>query len=325
MTSHRLSTVFPITLVNQKRLGLAVLLGSLLVSLSTVQIATAQTKAKHQSPSLFAYDPKIAFDLHEVSVNEKDGVIVQDVDYAGYTSAHGRIKAFIVKPTSGGRFAGVVFFHWLGEEKSDRTEFLDEAKELAQQGTVSVLIQGYFPWTVAPTEAQADRQLIIDQTIEARRALDLLMAQPKVDPRRIAYVGHDYGAMFGSIVSGVDRRVKAFVFMAALGNFSDWSLKYWPVTAAKGEDVYRQAMKDLDPVHHVSSVAPATVLFQFANTDKYIPKAAALEFFEAASVPNQNKWYEAKHDLHVESARRDRDEWLAQQLGLNKRSGKPKA
>ncbi len=324
MTSRRLKTVFTVTrlmtLVTPERLlGLVVLSIILLGTAAPYQVATAQAKTKAVNP--FAYDSKVPFDLHEVSVNEKDGVVIQDVDYAGYTARHGRIKAYIVRPKDTGRHAGIVFFHWLGDEKSDRTEFLDEAVGLARQGTVSVLIQGYFPWTEAPKEALADRQQVIDQTIEARRALDLLLAQPKVDRRRIAYVGHDYGAMFGSLVSGVDKRVKAYVLMAALGNFSDWSLHYWPVTASKGEDVYRQAFVDLEPIHYVSSAAPAMLLFQFANTDKFIPKAAALGFFGAASVPKQIKWYEAQHDLNVEAARHDRVEWLREQLGLTRRVG----
>ena len=71
--------------------------------------------------------------------------------------------------------------------------------------------------------------MVIDQTIEVRRALDLLLSQPQVDAKRLAFVGHDYGAIFGGIVAGVEKRVKACVLMAGMGNFSDWSLRpsFW--------------------------------------------------------------------------------------------------
>lgn len=275
------------------------------------------TPLESDATSVFAYDRSAPLDLKEESVKEQDGVTIRDISYASRAQGQGRTQAFLITPRGEGRFAGVLFFHWLGEEKSDRTEFLEEATALAKKGTVSLLIQGFFPWKVAPIDGPTDRQRIIEQTIEVRRALDLLLSQPGVDPRRIGYVGHDYGAMFGSIVSGFDKRVQAYVLMAALGNFSDWSLKYWPKTATKGEAAYRQATNDLDPIHYVSQAAPAAFLFQFANTDKYISKPAATALFENASNPKQVKWYDAKHDLAVPAAQSDRRTWLTKQLSLS--------
>ena len=267
---------------------------------------------------LFAYE-SVAFDLKEDSVKEQDGVTIRDVNYAAYTAPRGRIKAYLVRPARNGRCAGVLFFHWLGEPNGNRNQFLDEAVALAKQGTVSLLIQGYFPWAVAPHDGETDRQRVIDETIEVRRALDLLLSQPQVDRKRVGYVGHDYGAMYGALVAGVEKRVKAYVLMAGVGSFSDWSLDYWLAkTAAPGKEAYRQAMKTVEPISHISHVAPASLLFQFANTDKYIAKAAATAFFDAASQPKQILWYDSKHDLNVEAARNDRREWLTKQLGLAK-------
>lgn len=300
----------------RQHIGFIVLLGIMLVTNSQLIASPLATEGGDKSGRLFAYDRSVAFDLKEVSAKEQNGVTIQDIDYAAYDRRHGRIKAYLVKPMGKGPFAGVLFFHWLGNVKSDRSEFLDEAVAMARQGTVSLLIQGYFPWLEQPSEGQADRQQVIDQTIEVRRALDLLLSQPQVAPKRIGFVGHDYGAMYGSIVAGVDKRVKAYVLMAGMGSFSDWSLKYWPVTAAKGEEAYRQAVKEVDPIRYVSRALPAALLFQFANNDKYIPKETALAFFDAASQPKQVKWYDAIHDLNVEAARQDRREWLTRQLRL---------
>jgi dienelactone hydrolase len=269
-----------------------------------------------KSSQLFTYDRSAAFDLKETSTKEQGGAVIKDVNYAAYASRHGRINAFLVKPKGKGPFAGVLFFHWLGRPKGDRTQFLDEAVALSKQGVVSLLIQGYFPWTEAPTDGPSDRQQIIDQTIEVRRALDLLLAQKEVDRKRIGYVGHDYGAMFGGIASGIERRVKTYVLIAGMGNFSEWSLKYWPVTAAHGNDVYQRAVEDLDPIRYVSHAAPAALLFQFAKTDHYITKEATTAFFDKADEPKEIKWYEAEHDMNVEAARRDRLEWLTRQLRL---------
>jgi dienelactone hydrolase len=268
---------------------------------------------------MFAYDSSRAFDLKEESTKEQDGVTIRAVNYAAYAPKHGRIKAYVIQPAGNGPFAGVLFFHWLGEVKSDRTEFLDEALALAKKGTASLLMQGYFPWSEEPTDGPTDHQQIIDQTIEVRRALDLLLSQPKVDKRRIGFVGHDYGSMFGAIASGIDKRVKTYVLIAGVGSFGDWSLKYWTGPSKNGADVYKQAVKDVDPIGYVPHTAPATLLFQFANNDKYISKQVANDFFAAASRPKEVKWYDATHDLNIEDARRDRSVWLTRQLRLRDR------
>jgi len=274
----------------------------------------AFSRGKKPDARLFAYNRSVAFDLKEESANEQDGVTIRDLNYAAYVPRHGRIKAYLIKPAGKGPFPGVLFFHWLGDVKSDRTEFLDEAVALGKQGIASLLIQGYFPWLEEPTEGQTDRQQIIDQTIEVRRAVDLLLSQTKVDRRRIGFVGHDYGAMFGSIVSGIDKRLKTYVFVAGMGSFSDWSLKYWSGPSKNGTEVYKQAVRDVDPIGYVSYAAPAALFFQFANKDKYISKDVADAFSAAASKPKQVKWYDATHDMNVEDARNDRRKWLARQL-----------
>jgi len=43
------------------------------------------------------------------------------------------------------------------------------------------------------------------------------LAQPGVDPTRIAYVGHDFGAMYGCILLALDHRISYGVLMAGAG------------------------------------------------------------------------------------------------------------
>ncbi len=236
-----------------QRIRILIVIGAILAASAPSIASLPAKKLDKNNPKLFAYDRSVAFDLKEEPAKEQEGVTIRDVNYAAYAQKHGRIKAYLIQPSGKGPFAGVLFFHWLGDVKSDRTEFLDEAVALAKEGTASLLIQGYFPWSEEPTEGETDHQQIVDQTIEVRRALDLLLSQPKVDRRQLGFVGHDYGAMFGTIVSGIDKRVKTYVLIAGMGGFSDWSLKYWSGPSKKGADVYKQAVKDVDPIGYVST------------------------------------------------------------------------
>jgi dienelactone hydrolase len=300
-----------------QRVAVLILLGILPATYSPSIASPSSRKSNDESSRLFAYKRTLSFDLKEVSVKEQDGVTIRDVDYAAYTPERGRIKAYLVRPSGKGPFAGVLFFHWYGTPNGNRNQFLDEAVALARQGTASLLIQGYFPWAVEPKDAQVDRQRVIDETIEVRRALDLLLAQPGVDKKRIGFVGHDYGAMYGAIAAGVEKRVKTYILVAGIGSFSNWSLDYWLAkTDASFKDAYRQALKPVDPITQIAHARPATLLFQFANADEHIKKEAAIAFADAASKPKEIKWYDGKHELKVEAARMDRREWLTRQLGL---------
>jgi predicted esterase len=289
-----------------------------LLLLSTVtSVAMAQGPAsKGGARGFLSYDVSAPFDLKEIGTQEKDGVRVRDVEYASHGNGHARVKAFVVQPAMEGRHAAVLFFHWLGKPNGDRTEFLEDAVTLAKKGTVSLLIQGHFPWTEEPTEAEADARQIVEQSIEVRRALDMLRSLPGVDASRIAFVGHDYGAMFGAVASGVETRVKAYVFMAGMGTFSEWSLKYWPGTAVNGAGVYRAAMKPLDPVGHISHAASVPKLFQFSDSDIYISKSEAGAFFKAASGPKEIRTYACGHELNLPEVRAERLAWLEKQLRL---------
>lgn len=278
-------------------------------------------KSSDELAKLFAYDRSSAFDLAEVSTKEQDGVTIRDINYAARNPQRGRIKAFLIRPIGKGPFAGVLFFHWLGTPNGDRTQFLDEAVALAKRGAVSLLIQGYFPWMVEPSDGQSDGQRVVDETREVRRAIDLLLSQPSVDKKRIGYVGHDYGAMYGSVTAAVDRRVKTYVLIAGVGSFSDWSLDYWlKAKPAEFKKSYREALREIEPIALIGRASPSALLFQFANTDKYIPKEAATAFYDAASNPKQVKWYDTNHEMNIEAARNDRREWLIEKLSLSKSS-----
>lgn len=297
--------------------GILLFVGVLVITFSRSAADPRPQVLGEESARLFDYDRSFAFDVKEESSKVQDRVTIRDVNYAALTPRRGRIKAYLVRPAGKGPFAGVLFFHWYGRPNGNRDQFLSEAVSLAKKGVVSLLIQGHFPWAVAPSNGQTDRQLVIDETIEVRRALDLLISQPGVDRKRMGYVGHDYGAMYGAITAGVDKRVKTYILIAGIGSFSYWSLDYWleSITAADKE-AYRQALNPIDPITEIVRASPATLLFQFANSDEHVTKDQAMGFFNAASAPKQVKWYDGKHELHVPEARKDRSEWLTRQLRL---------
>jgi pimeloyl-ACP methyl ester carboxylesterase len=266
--------------------------------------------------SLFDYDRSAPLDVRETGQEKRDDAIVRDITFVGVKAP---VKAYIVSPAGGGSgLAGVLYVHWLGEPATtNRTEFLNEAVALANQGVVSVLVDTMWaqPKWYEQRVPENDYQDAIRQVIELRRAMDLLLAQPGVDPQRIAYVGHDFGAMYGTVMAGVDRRAKTYVFMAGVPHFIDWFL-----FAAKPKDLptYRAQIAPLDPVNFIPQIAPAPVFFQFAAHDEYVSAAAAAEFYGAALPRKQMATYDSGHDLHHPEVTADRVTWLIRTLELKK-------
>ena len=296
------------------------LLSTLLVFISASVFAAPPTNAGQ----LFGYKSQSAPELKVISDKVQAGIRTLDVEFVSVSQARGKVKAFLISPANAAAkriaadaYAGILYFHWLGKPNGDRQEFLEEATALARRGSVALLVEGYFPWQTPPKDGPTDNKRVVDETIDLRRSLDVLLAQPGVDPKRLAFVGHDYGAMYGSILAGVDHRIQSYVLLAPTGSFSRWSLDYWHSKAEPGfKTSYREALASVDPIKWIGQAAPAQLYFQFAKQDEHVREDEALAYAKAASQPQTLNWYEAKHDLLVPAALADRQAWLVKRLAL---------
>lgn len=221
-------------------------------------------------------------------------------------------------PEGDGSYAAILYVHWYEPESIDshRTQFEEEAKEMARSGAVCISIETLWSdrdFFLKRTQ-EDDRRNSMEEVVNIRRAMDLLLSQSKVDIKRFAYVGHDFGGMYGVLAGSLDQRPTHYVVMASTPRFPDWYL-YLPRLEGEPRESFIRAMSEIDPITHVPNLSPAGVFFQFATDDFHVPKERAEEFFAAAKDPKEMKWYEAKHGLN-EQATHDRKAWLKQRLGL---------
>jgi len=265
----------------------------------------------------FAYDHKTSFDIREVVQRPKGNALVREFTYA---SPFSRRAAYLVSPEIRPQepLAAILYVHWYEPESPDsnRTQFLDEAVQLAGRGVTSLLIETMWSdrdWFIKRTQAE-DQQNTIEQVVELRQAMDILLAEPGVDPDRFVYVGHDFGAMYGVLMGSVDPRPSAYVLMAGTPRFSDWYL-YYPRLDGEARQAFIEAFTPFDPISRVSNLAPAPVLFQFGEDDFHVPVDRGQEFYAASGEPKEANWYHAGHGLNQQAAI-DRVKWLARQLKL---------
>ena len=246
--------------------------------------------------------------MRPTSTEIRDGARVHDAEVGG-------TEAFVVEPIDGGRGPAVLFLHWFDTHAPDgnRTQFLDEAATVGREwGAVSVLPQGRFPWFADPTDAGSDLRQINEEVERQTAAVDMLASRPDVDPKRIAMVGHDFGAMHGTVLAARDDRIAAAVLIAATPRWADWFLPFWQIAGDPYD--YRRALGDVDPIARVGELAPRPVCFQFARNDFFIAAMTGLEFHGAAGDPKQMHAYDADHGMRDDQARIDRAAFLTAAL-----------
>jgi len=286
-------------------------------------------------PALFDYDREAPLDLQvtdTLAVAIRD-VVVQQVTYA--SPVGGRVTASLVTAARSGaarqRLAGILFLHW---GQGDRSEFLWEATLLARAGAVCVLLDAPWarpaPWTQygeSPRNPGATRRSYIQNVVDLRRAVDLLLARGDVDPARIAYVGHSYGATQGGVLAGVEPRIRTFVLMGGLPSLVDSTLGGAPKYDAYQEllaqavpreqwQAYCDSIGPLTPALYVGRATPASVFMQFGTGDSWISPGAAEAYFAAANQPKTMRRYTCSHEFNDLRALVDRDEWLHEEIGI---------
>lgn len=289
--------------------------------LSSTAFAQDDELPPEELVALFEYDQALAPAIQVKATEQRGEVTVQDITYPSPVDGE-PIAAYMVTPPGDGPFAGVLYVHWYEPESalSNRSQFLDEAVMLAGEGVASLLPETLWEetdWYTQGRSLDTDYDETVKQVIDLRRALDVLIAQRGVDAARIGYVGHDFGAMYGAILAGVDRRAVAYDLIAGTSDFNNWML-FGVAPDSPGVDDYKAQMAPLAPTQYIPFAAPAFVLFQFGGKDFYTPAEVIDEFFSASSGPKLRRLYpDQEHAMDHRFVQEDRLNFLREQLGLS--------
>jgi dienelactone hydrolase len=197
---------------------------------------------------------------------------VHTLSFAGANGT--RVNADLIVPRVAGRHAAVLFLHGSGGTRQD---LLVPAAELATRGAVAMTIS-------QPNDAATFRPLVVN----ARRALDLLVARADVDPKRLGVVGYSLGGQTAAILAGDEPRLKAVGIVAGRGN---QTTRYWIARAH------------------------APLYFQAGTLDEVVPHAQLVALMRAAPGHPRVSWYPADHGMSLQSFD-DQVAWQARELGL---------
>lgn len=271
---------------------------------------------------MFEYNPGDPLDIKYISRTKQDDSWVHDITFA--SPKGGPVTAFLITPTTEGRYPALIFAH---AGNSNRIDFLAEALLFAKAGAVSLLIDDPTarsePWRRQifdfnyPEQA---REGFIQAIIDLRRCVDLLVKRPDVDPQKIGFVGFSFGARQGGILCGIERRISAYALMSGTLRMTDFWKKHY--AGQPGLDKYIQATEPFNIEHYIAQSAPAAVLYHFGRQDLSVPEQDALEFYKAGPSPKDIKWWNGGHNLNSE-ATYQRIEWFHEKLGTKLLVKKP--
>jgi dienelactone hydrolase len=206
--------------------------------------------------------------------------------------------------------AGLLWVHWLGEPAStNRTEFLDEALQLAPAGVVSLLVDTLWstPDWYKKRAMDEDAAAFTAQVVDLRRA-HLLATQPDVDPGRLGLVGHDFGAMTGMLAGAADGRPRVYVLLALTPEFENWMF-YIKGKRPTDEAAYRKQLALLDPIDALPALGVPS-LIQLAENDFYVPPEQIEAWKRAVAGHGELRTYPTGHGMEGPVVRTDRQAWL---------------
>ena len=288
-------------------------LAGALLSAFLFQLSGMTAQATPLPAGTFAYDAAAPLGIKILHQTHAGTLTIDEITFA--SPKGDRIHGQLILPRNKQHRGGVLFVHWLGDQKTTNlTEFHRDALTVAQRGSVALLIDAMWSakeWYAKVRMPETDFAASINQVIDLRRSLDVLLSQPGVDSHRIAYVGHDFGAMYGALLAGVDQRVRWYVLMAGNSSMAEW---YLYGAQPKDKTLFLSQMEQLSPPEYLAKSKAEEFLFQYANKDGYIPMANAMAFVNAAPLPHGMFVYDAKHSLDVPEAFSDRITWLEARL-----------
>jgi cephalosporin-C deacetylase-like acetyl esterase len=280
---------------------------------------------------LTAYDAATPVEarVRRPATGASGGVRVTDVAYPSL--AGGDVSAWLVEPpaTLPGPYAGLIYIH--GSETT-RDDLLDEAVAMAQVGAVSLVMDAPFARPSGSArrvlesyeEPELERDMMAQAIVDVRRGYDLLAARPDVDPARLGYVGHSWGASLGADVAAVDARPVAVVMLAPRPSWTGFlatSDTEFVTTRRRltGEDAWQAyliALAPFDAQPQIGRVAGDRLLLQYGRADDVVPPDIAQGLVDAVGPGGTTQWFDGAGHALDDAATAARCAWLSGRLGL---------
>ena len=146
------------------------------------------------------------------------------------------------------------------------------------------------------------RKVFIRSIIDERRGIDWWLSQPGITQERLGIIGISMGGLQASILTGVDRRIKAGVIVLSGGDLPqllmvtkerelvDFRNDLMRANGWNEEELFLEIEKqlsDIDPLQFASNIDPTNILQISARYDQTVPFKFAEKWYQAAGRPDR--------------------------------------
>lgn len=278
------------------------------------------------------YDRTIPIDFQITDTKYYDGFLIHEINFASPVKS--RVSGNIIAPLDykEKKYPSIIFMHW---GQGDRSEFIWEASLYAKAGAVCLTLDATWvrpgDWRGAGegvSNGKQTKKMFIQNMIEVRRSIDLLIEYANIDKKNIGYVAHSFGATWAGTLSAVEKRFKTIIMMGGLPSLTEFNLLGARRFDERNEmlklfishetlQTYIDEITPISSIYFIQHAAPASVFMQYAEFDSFISKAAADAYYNKTSEPKLVKWYFTSHEFQNPEALIDRANWLKDKLGID--------
>jgi dienelactone hydrolase len=250
-----------------------------------------------------------------------DSLKVVNLDYSACDGKP--LKAYLISSSNvqAGKQPAILYVHWFDPrvKNSNREEFVAEAVAYVQKGGVTLLVSTF--WSVPggyydKRRWQDDYSNTVSQLRDLRRELQLLRTEPGVDAKKIVYVGHDYGAVFGAMLAPYEPEVAGWALSAGAADISSWYL-YGSASGVPTGDDLKKYLAQFAPIqpYVLLKKSSAPVLLQYAKADEFINDEQQQKMRSSMPKGSIFKVYESNHAMELPAIRVEREQWVSEKLG----------
>jgi dienelactone hydrolase len=242
-----------------------------------------------------------------VSYPSEYGAVVQAIAFNVGGESYGSLLTTPDGEGQEGPFPVVLFAVGSG---GDPTQWLPDSGVLAKKGYATLLLDATYDQTTGTPEA--DGRGFVDYVVHIRRALDVLETLPQIDATRIGFVGFSFGANMGSLLAGVDDRVKAFALNGAFTMDASNALPSDPMGPGMTPKRYGARMSPFEADLYFSRNKDARFLFLWGTKED--DRKALVKRWQRDAAPAHAEWHPFNGDHGFDIPRAYIDAWIAKNV-----------
>jgi hypothetical protein len=254
--------------------------------------------------ALYEYDRSEPLNTSMGISYPKNGAIVQAIAFNANGESYGSL---LTTPEGEGPFPVVLFAVGSG---GDPTQWFPDSGVLAKKGFATLLLDATYDQTTGAPEA--DGRGFVDYVVHIRRALDALATLPQIDATRVGFVGFSFGANVGSLLAGVDDRVKAFALNGAFTMDGSFWRPGDPTVPGMPPKRYGARMSPFEADLYFSRNKDARFLFVWGTKED--DRKALVKRWQRDAAPAHAEWHPFNGDHGFDIPRAYIDAWMVKNL-----------